>query len=111
MSMAHFDLLVQQRKELKAWMALGETIAAYDRQKHSLRVDVAKPTMVAFCGQAYAGARNYHDAPAFFVEALRAEMQARACGIVRETAEKELARIDAKIEAMRADVLAQLSVA
>ena len=109
--MQEFDELVQKRAALKAWWELGSTKVGYGDGCHKLRIDVAKPTMVAFCGQAYAGARNYHDAPAFFVEAIRQEMHVAAKRLAREAYENELARLDAAIEKHRDAVLAQLSSA
>jgi|688.fasta_scaffold392944_3 hypothetical protein len=104
-----FDELVRQRTELKQWWELGSTQAEYDRKLHSLRVDVRKPSMVTFCGQQYAGAKNYHDAPAFFVEAVRKEMQEEAKRLVGLAYQKELARLDAAIEKHRDAVLEQLA--
>ena len=104
-----FDELVRQRRELKQWWELGSTQAEYDRRLHLLRVDAQKPSMVAFCGQQYAGAKNYHDAPAFFVEAVRKEMQEEAKRLVGLAYQKELARLDAAIEKHRAAVLEQLA--
>ena len=106
-----FDQFVRQRKELEQWWGLGLTEAAYDRALHSLRVDVQKPSMVAFCGQQYAGAKNYHDAPAFFVEAVRKEMEQEAKRLVGLAYQKELARLNAAIEKHRAAVLKQLASA
>lgn len=111
MMLSEFDQLVNQRKQLKQWWELGGTEAAYDRKFHSLRVDVQKPSMVAFCGQQYAGAKNYHDAPTFFVESVRKEMQEEAKRLVGLAYQKELARLDAAIEKHRAAVLEQLASA
>jgi hypothetical protein len=104
-----FDDAVQKRRELKAWWSLGETVAKYDRQKHVLRVDVTKPTMIAFCGQEYAGAKNYHDAPEFFAEAVRQAIQDAVAVLTQQAYETDLARLTAVIEAHRANVLAELS--
>jgi len=106
-----FDLLVRQRKALKEWWNLGVNVATYRNRYHTLRVDVQKPEMVAFCGQQYAGAQNYHDAPPFFVEAIRQEIAEQSPRIVEQTYEKELARLDAEIEKHRAAVLQQLAAA
>lgn len=109
--LSEFDELVRKRQALKSWWALGETIAKYDGSVHALRVDVKKPSMVAYCGQEYAGARNYHDAPAFFVDSVRQEMQSEATRIARQAYEKEMAKLDAAIEKQRAAVLKQLASA
>lgn len=107
--LTEFDSLVKQRQQLKSWWSLGSTIAQYDRKCHSLRVDVMKPTMVAYCGQAYAGAKNYHDAPDFFFEAINKEIQSRIKEITKDAYEKEIARLDGLIEKHRASVLSELS--
>lgn len=107
--LGEFDELVRARKELKDWWNLRVTTAAYDGSFHRLIVQVQKPAMVSFYGQQYAGAKNYHDAPGFFIESVRAEMQAEANKIVANAYETELKRLDAQIEAHRAAVLEQLS--
>lgn len=107
--LSEFDELVRKRQALKDWWALGETHAEYSRGFHSLRVDVCKPSLVTFCGQQYAGAKNYHDAPSFFAESVRKEMQAEAERITRQAYEKEIARLDSEIEKHRAAVLEQLA--
>lgn len=109
--LSEFDELVRKRKALKEWWALGSTIAEYDRKVHTLRVDVQKPSMVSYCGQQYAGAKNYHDAPSFFVDSIRREMQSEANRIAKQAYENEIARLDAEIEKQRAAVLEQLASA
>lgn len=106
-----FDELVRKRKELNEWWALGETVAKYDGGVHELRVDVQKPSKVSYCGQQYAGAQNYHDAPAFFLDALRQEMQSDAKRLTRLAYDKEIAKLNAEIEKHRAAVLEQLASA
>lgn len=107
--LGEFDKLVSQRSALKSWWQLGQTICGWGGVNHVLRVDVLKPEMVAYCGQAYAGAKNYHDAPAFFAEAVRNEMVAQSKAIVTETYEKEIERLDGLIEQHRAAVLSELA--
>lgn len=103
-----FDEAVQQRRSLKSWWSLREK-ETYDGGGHKLRVDTQKPGMVALCGQAYAGARNYHDAPDFFVQAVAREIQSQACNLAAVAYEKELARLDALIESQRELVLKELA--
>ena len=105
-----FDSLVKQRKELTEWWGLGITLAAHDEKFHSLRVDVAPPAMVSFCGQQYAGAKNYHDAPAFFLNAVQIQMQQEALRITGLAYAKELARLNAEIEKHRDAVLKELDL-
>ena len=107
--LSEFDELVKKRKQLKAWWELGSTIATYDRKVHSLRVDVMKPSMVAMCGQAYAGAKNYHDAPEFFVESVRCAIERHIGDITEEAYQSSLARLDELIEKHRAALLNELS--
>lgn len=106
-----FDKLVQQRSALKSWWQLGQTVCGWGGGNHVLRVDVMKPGMVAYCGQAYAGAKNYHDAPEFFIEAVRAEMTAQSKAIAKAAYEKEIERLDGLIEKHRAAVLSELGIA
>lgn len=106
--LSEFDELVKQRKELQAWWSLRETVAKYDSKLHSLRVDFACPTMVAFCGQQYAGAKNYHDAPSFFRNAIRRAAESHAHDLAKEAYQAEMERLNAEIRKCREDVLNQL---
>lgn len=109
--LSEFDRLVNQRRELVAWWGLRTTVAAYEGTCHSLRVDVQKPSFIAYCGQQYAGAKNYHEAPGFFAESVRKEMQAEAERLAVQAYEKELARLNEAIEKHRAAVLKELASA
>lgn len=110
MTMADFDKYVQQRKALQSWWNL-RTIRTYDSGGHVLRVDVPKPTMVAMCGQNHPGARNYHDAPDFFAEAIKNEMDLRAKEITKTAYENEIMRLDSLIAQNKEAVLAELATA
>lgn len=106
--LSEFDKLVKQRKELKEWWALKSTVAAHDHRFHTLRVIVQQPSGLSFCGQQYAGAQNYHAAPAFFRAAVAREIQDAAAGLVARAYNTEITRLDAEIEKHRAAVLAEL---
>lgn len=106
-----FDDLVGRRQDLVQWWKLGSTTAKYDNTPHMLRVDVSVPTMVSFCGQAYAGAKNYHDAPPWFKEVLRTVMKNHSGEMALEAYTNELLRLDAAIELHREAVLEQLEAA
>lgn len=108
--LTEFDELVRKRSQLKNWWALGNKVAKYDQKRHSLRVDVQPVGMVAFCGQEYAGARNYHEAPAFFRDAVKRELQAESKRLARQAYEKELAHLDSEISKHRDAVLRQLAM-
>ena len=106
-----FDELVKQRDQLKRWWAMKNEIARYNKTTHTLRVDVVKPSLVAFCGQQYAGAKNYHDAPEFFVDAVRRQFHEHSAELTAKAYEAEMARIDDLIESHRNSVLAELGKA
>ena len=108
---ARFDELVKQRKQLAEWWKLKTTMAAYDRTHHSLRVDVSKPSLISFCGQQYAGAKNYHDAPSFFFEDVRKEFQDNAAAITEAAYHRKMRWFDAEIAALRRQVEAELEAA
>lgn len=110
MTLSRFDQLVQQRNALKAWASLGDTVAKYDGKRHVLRVD-ANLSMVAYCGQEYAGAQNYHKAPEFFVAALSAMLSNHAESTMRSAVAVEIERLDAEIEEMRDAVMRELNAA
>ena len=103
-----FDKLVKQRKELKEWWELSTTLAAYNKSFYTLRVDMQKPAQVSFCGQQYAGGKNYYDAPVFFLESIREELAEQACAIVAKTYQKELNRLNTDIAKYREAILKEL---
>ena len=107
--LSEFDTLVKKRAELQRWWKLGTTVAEYNRSYHSLRVDMSAPTMVAYCGQAYAGARNYHEAPPWFAECIQKELNARAKEVATAAYEKALVSLNEQIEKHRAAVISELS--
>lgn len=107
--LTEFDKLVQQRAELERWWKLGETIAQKDNSYHVLRVDICKPSLVTYCGQAYSGAQNYHDAPAWFAECVRVEMQNRAKEIATAAYKAKLAQLNEEISKHRTAVEAELA--
>lgn len=108
--LSRFDELVAMRQKLTSWWSLRSTVAQYNRKIHSLRVDVTAPTMIAFCGQQYAGAKNYHDAPDFFFEDVRKELQSNTEAITEAAYARKLASLDDEISSMRSAVEAQLAM-
>jgi len=109
--LSDFDKLVKDRDALQRWMKMGSTIARYDGANHVLRVDWQLPSMIAFCGQEYAGAKNYHDAPEFFAKVVKSELEKRTSEIVHAAYESAMAVINAGIEKHRELVLEQLGKA
>ena len=107
--LSDFDRLVQQRSALRSWWKLKTTICGWGDGPHVLRVDLVTPTMVAFCGQAYAGAKNYHEAPEGFAGAVRKQMDVHAKAIVEAAYTSEIERLDGLIEQHRAAVLKELA--
>jgi len=83
--------------ELRSWYALGSTFAAYDCQNHKLRVDI-NVGLATFCGQQYAGASNYHDAPKWFNELVVSELEKKVAECVKAAYEQEVARLAGIIE-------------
>lgn len=104
-----FDELVARRTALQNWWRLGSTKAKYDNARHVLRVDFQNPTMVAFCGQEYAGAKNYHDAPKFVAELIRKEADRQSFAIAKAAYDREIARLNEEIKKHCNAVLEQLS--
>lgn len=107
--MSEFDALVKKRSELERWWKLGSTIAEYDHSYHVLRVDMCKPSLVSYCGQQYAGAPNYHEAPPWFADCIRKEQQLRFKELATAAYEKELNSLNDQIEKHRAAVLSELA--
>lgn len=104
-----FDSLVRQRKKLKEWWELGKTIASYNKKFYCLHVDLQRPALITYCGQEYAGAQNYHDAPSFFYDAVQQEIAEQSHRILGQAYQKELDRLNTAIEKHRALVLEQLN--
>ena len=105
---SEFDELVDRRSRLIAWWKLAKT-SCYDSGCHVLRVDVQNPTMVAYCGQQYSGAKNYHDAPAFFVEAITKQIKAASNGLAKKAYDAEIDRLTGLIEQHKNQILAELN--
>ncbi|MCB1116908.1 MAG: hypothetical protein KDK71_10615, partial [Chlamydiia bacterium] len=93
--LSEFDDLVKKREELKSWWSLKLKEVGWGDGNHILRVDVPRPSMIAFCGQAYAGAKNYHDAPTWFAECVQHEMQQESARMTQQAYEKKLASLNA----------------
>lgn len=105
MMLERFDKLTAQRSHLKAWWENRENVDCVSGGRYKLRVDVQKPTMVAYCGQEYSGAKNYHDCPGFFVEAVRKELQACANKMASSAYEAEMLRLQKLIDECRDSVM------
>ena len=108
MTMQRFDELVSKRKQLSAWWELRKA-NDFSQGKYVMRVDVETCSLVAFCGQQCAGAKNYHDAPGWFMEQLRKAFQSHAIDITRAAVEAELALLTRLIEDEKNEVLAEFS--
>lgn len=103
-----FDNLVRRRRELRAWLALSQERDHVNGEHYTLRVDAPKLGMVAYCGQHYPGAKNYHEPPSWFLDVVSRAMRDAGQAIVLKAAEKELENLSKAIEAMRAEVLNEL---
>lgn len=80
--------------ELVRWMKLGSTKPGYGNSPtHVLRCDIGITGTFSYCGQAYAGANNYHDAPAWFKGAVVKALEAYVQKAVKEAYESEVARL------------------
>lgn len=102
-----FDALVNKRKQLQSWWK-RKTTTTYRSRCHTLRVDILLPTMVAFCGQEYAGANNYHEAPEFFKNCIKKEMEKDINEITERAYNNEIERLNNEIEKYREAVLSEL---
>lgn len=107
--LTEFDKAVKALREIDAWWSLRSKLATYDQQNYRLRIDVAAPTMVAYCGQQSAGAKNYHDAPEWFVGAVRAEISRDVHAIAFRAYERERERLVGEIKNLRESVLSLLA--
>ena len=106
--LSEFDSLCRQRDDLAKWMSLGGKIAEYDRKKFQLRVDLNTPSTVAYCGQMCCGGQNYHNAPKWFLNAVKRELDLHAHKAVSHAYQTEMERLDSEIEKHRSDVLKAL---
>jgi hypothetical protein len=107
--MKEFDLAVKQRKELQEWWKLGSTVACYSKGNHQLRVDIKKPDMISFCGQAYVGSDNYHNAPGFFFEALKKEIDSNVLRLTTRAYEDEIDRLNNIIKGYREAIIEEIN--
>ena len=108
--MQEFDALVKKRSELVAWWEMRNQIAAYDKKTHSLTTRFAPhPGALNFCGQQYAGAKNYHESPAWFVTCFLEEVERRKYEIAGAAVERALNDINEKILKMSSAIMAELT--
>ena len=108
--MQEFDALVQKRSELIDWWEMRNVIAAYDRNLHTLITRfAAHPESLCFYGQQYAGAKNYHESPKWFVNCFLDEVERRKYEIAVAAVERALTDINERIGKLRSAVMAELT--
>lgn len=107
--MENFDKATTQRRRLKAWWAMKDLLAAYDKSNYVLRIDFSKPSMVAFCGQQFAGDRNYHDAPEFFRDEIVSVLNSMSYDIAQKAYNSAILKLDKEIASLKAYVTSEIA--
>lgn len=100
MSFVELDNLIRQRASILSWQKNASLRDSQSGTPYHLRVDIGG-VQAMYCGQAYTGASNYHDAPKELNTAIIAEIDRRRHEIVKVAAETLVASIDQKIQSLR----------
>lgn len=99
MSITELDSLIRQRQSVLSWLANAGLTSSQSRSPYSLRVDV-NGVQAMYCGQSYAGANNYHDAPSELNAALTQSIERHRSLLVDDAAKSLLASIETRILAL-----------
>lgn len=82
----------RQLQQLRSWRSLRELTDSQSHNPYTLRGDI-NLSLLCYCGQAFAGATNYHDAPEFLRDAVRKKLE----GFVPNAVELAIAELDARL--------------
>jgi hypothetical protein len=102
MSLTELDQLVRDRSSVLAWLKNASKVDSQSCTNYSLRLDV-NSVLAMYCGQAYAGAKNYHDAPGELNKEIAAEIQRNRHTLVTAAAKSLVARYEERIRALKAE--------
>lgn len=100
MSLVELDKLIRERQELICWLSLAKNRDSQSGSPWVLRVDV-NGVQAMYCGQYYAGAKNYHDAPSGFNSELKDAIDRNRKLLVDDAAKTYLAKLEMRINALR----------
>jgi len=99
----------QAVKEATSWVGNRDKIDSQDG-KHYRKVKIQK-IKLEYCGQAYAGANNYHEAPAYFqsylamaINEMREEIENKALELLNEENNKRAIKAKGDVDAMLAEI-------
>jgi hypothetical protein len=107
--MQEFDILIKKRSELLKWWGMRNAIARYDNKPYLLVTRFsAHPEALQFCGQQYAGDKNYHECPAWFVDCFLKELENRKYDLAGAAFERAIEEINAKIDKLKKSIMAEL---
>jgi TPR repeat protein len=97
-------------KEAVSWLSNSSKIDSQDRGKYSLLVRLSRDSL-QYCGQAYAGANNYHEAPEAFRDAMQdvikknsADLFQQALGILKQKENKLAVEASDEVHEMLAEI-------
>ena len=101
MSFVELDNLIRQRQNLISWLSNAKNTDSQSGQPYHLRVDI-NGVKAMYCGQAYAGANNYHDAPGELNAAFIKSVEKHRAMLLNDAATALLASINTRIMALKA---------
>lgn len=108
--MKTFEELTTELSSLNEWMLNDRRTDSQDGKFYRL-IFSAKVHQVDFCGQAYAGANNYHGCPNGLVKFVQDEVNASGVNLVYAAVKKYRDSLSKEILEKEADMLAALSAA
>ena len=100
MSLVELDKLIRERQSILSWLKNAELKDSQSGRRYSLRLDV-NGVQAMYCGQAYAGAKNYHDAPDQLNAAIKEAIERHKDTLVKDASTARLAQLDAAIRSLK----------
>lgn len=110
MSLVELDNLIREHQSIISWLSNARMIDSQSRMPYALRVDI-NGIQAMYCGQSYAGAKNYHDAPSAINTALVASFNKHRVMLLNDAANTLLVSLNARIASLKASAEAVLSAA
>ena len=105
--LSELEKLVAARNELRSWWKYHTLVDSQSRNNYSLRIDI-NGVQAMYCGQAYAGASNYHDAPKSFDKALLEHLQLIAKLAAQKVYDEQIEYYDSQIRERKAAIQKEL---
>ena len=99
----------QAVKQAISWIGNRDKVDSQDGRRY-VKVKIQK-IKLEYCGQSYAGANNYHEAPAYFqsylalaINEMREEIEDRALELLKKENDSRAVKAKSDVEAMMLEI-------